>query len=37
MINPADFQEGEFQTAFNQLQEFNNDEAKLTEEVMKYF
>lgn len=37
MINPADFGEGEFEQAFNQLKTFNEDEAVLTQEVMKYF
>lgn len=37
MINPTDFEEGEFDAAFTQLQTFSNDEASLTAEVMKYF
>jgi len=37
MINPADFAAGELQTSFTQLQTFQSDPAKLSEEVTKYF
>ena len=37
MINPTDFQEGEFDAAFTKLQNFANNEVELNQEVMKYF
>ena len=37
MINHADFNAGELDTCLTKLQEFDNDDALLTEQLQKYF